>query len=341
MITQALIMCQALAMAVLTLAGKAEFGYILALSLFLGIVNSIDQPARSSCVPQTIDDKKYLASALSLNSVVFNLARIIGPSLAGFVIHLMGEVGCFFMNVVAFVIVLCATSVLKLPERESGISEKSGVLDSIKEGVLYITQSRLIRTMLLMFYFLNFSLMPYIILLPTYASMVHGGDSRLVGVMLGGVGAGAILGVIYLAAMVPLGKILNHMSTSLLLAGAAFLAFAHAKDIVVGVACLVVFGFGFISTAIANNTLIQAIIDERYRGRVMSFFVMGTMGFGPIGSWCAGHIADAFGPYTSVCVSSAEAIAAGIVLFILKSGLIPEVSGVLVEKGLIEATEEV
>ena len=332
-ITQALILLQSIALTFLVHSGEIEFGHLIAISLFLGIVNSLDQPARQACVPQTIDGKDLLPSALSLNSVVFNLARILGPSLAGFVIHKWGEGGCFAVNSAAFLAALGLIAMLRLPKRDID-AERTPVWNSIRDGVSYIAHTRVIVTMLIVFFMFNFSCVPYVVLLPAYAKNVLHGTSQLLGVFLGAIGVGSIFGVIILAVCVPLRRITAYMGCALLVSGCAFFAFSYSRNIPLSIACLVAFGFGSTSAAVANNTLIQALVSERYRGRVMSFFVMGTMGFGPIGSLCVGHIADAFSEHAAAVFCAACAFATGALLLKLRKGMTPEVDAILRERGL-------
>ncbi len=329
-VTQVLILIQALLLARLAFVedvSQISFGQLLVLSLFLGIVNSIDAPTRQSCVPQTLDDRSRLPSALSLNSIAFNLARLIGPSMAGFVIVFVGEGGCFLLNALAFLFGIITVSQLRMPPRPAQVAVSPW--KSLKEGLHYVAVNRVIRSMLVVFYLFNFFCIPYIILLPLYVKTVYVADARLLGFMLGAFGAGAILGVIHLAARVTLRGLLPHMSVCLSAFGVTYILFSQIRSVPIALLLLVVLGFACISTAIANNTLIQTIVDEKMRGRVMSFFVIGTMGFGPIGSLVVGRIADWGGVQAATVFCGCGAILTAVFLAVIRRSLLKEIEPTL------------
>ncbi|NLD05688.1 MAG: MFS transporter [Synergistaceae bacterium] len=305
-ITQSLCMLQAFSLAFLDFTGIIRYQQVLFLSLMLGLVTSIDLPARQSSVVRMLDKPDQLNSALTINSTVFNLARLIGPAFAGFAIQAVGETMCFFLNGLAYVGVIFSLTRLKIkkvdmPVRQSG-------WQGFKEGLDYTMRFHALRRILLtstVFYFLCFS---YSTLLPFSAKNVFNSDASTLGFFLGSVGLGAIIGVIYQASSVPINKLHIRAIYSVGIFGFGLASFSISSSIELSCAALTVLGFGMSTAAVCFNTLVQSIIEEEKRGRVMSLYTVGNIGIGPLGSLTAGVLADIFGGIFSGLVFGLGAI---------------------------------
>lgn len=292
-ITQTLCMLQAFSLAFLDFTGIIRYQHVLFLSLMLGLVTSIDLPARQSSVVRMLDRPNQLNSALTINSTVFNLARLIGPAFAGFAIQAVGETMCFFLNGIAYVGVIFSLTRLKLKKVDMPVRQ-SGWL-SFKEGISYSMRFHALRRILLTstaFYFFCF---PYSTLLPFFAKNVFHSNASTLGFFLGSVGLGAIIGVIYQASFVPINKLHMRAIYSVGIFGLGLATFSISSSIELSCAALTILGFGMSTAAVCFNTLVQSIIKEEKRGRVMSLYTIGNIGIGPVGSLLAGVLADIFG----------------------------------------------
>ncbi|MCE5201872.1 MAG: MFS transporter [Synergistaceae bacterium] len=292
-VTQSLCMVQALALAFLDFSGVIRYTQVLMLSIMLGVIASIDMPARQSCVPRMLDDKNQLNSALTINSAIFNLARLIGPALAGFALQAVGEATCFLLNGLSFMTVIYSLTKLKIknipvPVRQNGWT-------SFKEGLEYTRNFKVLGGMLMLsaaFFFLS---NPFTTLLPFFARNIFNSDASALGLFLGSVGLGALIGVIYQASFVPLEKLHRRVALSMAVYGVGITAFACSRSISFSCASLTLLGFGMSTGSVCFNTVIQSIIDEGKRGRVMSLYAICNIGIGPLGSLTSGILADLIG----------------------------------------------
>ena len=292
-VTQTLCMLQALSLAFLDFTGIIRYGQLLFLSLMLGLVSSIDLPARQASVVRMLDRPDQLNSALTINSTIFNLARLVGPAFAGFAIQAVGETMCFFLNGLAYIAVIFSLTRLKIKKIDVSLP-KSG-WHGFREGLEYMLGFRALKRILLtsaVFFFLCY---PYATLLPFFARNVFENNASTLGFFLGSVGLGAIIGVIYQASLVPLCMLHIRAIYSVGLFGAGLVGFSLSRSVELSCAALTVLGFGMSTGSICFNTLIQSIIEEDKRGRVMSLYTVGSVGVGPVGSLTAGIVADIFG----------------------------------------------
>jgi MFS family permease len=297
-ITQVLSMLQSFALAALALTHAITVFEVAALQLFQGVVNAFDTPARQSFVVEMIEDRRDLANAIALNSSMFNGARLLGPSIGGVLIALVGEGGCFLLDGVSYLAViasLLAMTVKRAP-REARVTRP---LDELREGFRYVTGSQVIRSMLSLLGIVSLVGMPYAVLMPLIASeRLHGGPHTL-GFLMAATGLGALGGAIRLAArrsVVGLGRELVVMA---MVFGVSLAAFAAASTEWLALPLLVVVGFSMMLQTAATNTILQTIVEERMRGRVMAFYTMAVMGTAPFGSLLAGALASRIGaPWT-------------------------------------------
>ncbi len=308
--TQILSMLVAFALAWLTLSDSITVGWIIALALVNGVILAFDTPFRQSFVPDIITRREDLANAIALNSSLYNMARFIGPPVGGLLIAWVGEGWCFFINGVSFLAVIAGLMAIRIsrPHRAPGVGS---IIMQLGEGVSYAWKHPSLRYLISLVALSSFFGLPFQALLPLFAAEILGGDSQMLGILTGSLGAGALAGAFYLAAMRnTLGIPAIAFRTALLFA-MALSVFALSSSTLLSMASLVAVGFGMIVHFNSTNTLIQSIADDDKRGRVVSLYSLTFMGITPLGSLLAGIIAETIGvPFTVfafsfVCLASA------------------------------------
>jgi len=292
-VTQSLCMVQAFALAMLDFSGAIRYSQVLLLSIMLGVIASVDMPARQSCVPRMLDDKSQLNSALTINSAVFNLARLIGPALGGFALQAIGEAACFLLNGVSFMTVIYSLTKLKIRHVQSA-SRQNG-WKSFKEGLLYAKDFEVLRKMLTLSALFFFISNPFATLLPFFAKNIFDSSASALGFFMGSVGLGAVIGVIYQASFVAVERLHRRVVLSVAVYGIGIISFACSRSVMFSCFSLTLLGFGLSTGAVCFNTVIQSVIDENKRGRVMSLYAICNIGIGPLGSLAAGVLADIAG----------------------------------------------
>ena len=292
--TQSMSMLLAMTLAVLVLTGAIAVWHILLLTLFLGCVNALDIPTRQSFVIYMIDQREDLGNAIALNSALFNGARFLGPSVAGLLIAAVGEGICFLLNGLSYLAVIAALLAMKLSPVHSE-SIKTNMLHDFKEGLAYTFGSQPIRSILLLLALTSFMGVPYAVLMPAFArDILHGGPHTL-GFLMSSTGAGALFGAVYLASrrsIIGLGKIIPITAG---IFGMGLIGFSLSRILWLSLLLMFIAGFGIMVQVASSNTLLQTIVDDNMRGRVMSFFAVSFMGMAPFGSLLAGSLAGMMG----------------------------------------------
>ena len=290
LVTQTLSAIPPFLLAALALTGKIEFWHILVLSGSTGLIAAFDIPARQSFAVEMVGGREDLSSAIALNSAMVNGARLIGPSVAGIVIALWGEGICFLVNGVSYFAILLALFMMRVPPRSpTGGGVKA--FASLTEGVKYVRQSPSILTVLVLLGVVGLMGNPYTVLLPVFASQVLGGGPRTLGFLAAFTGLGALAGAGYLASrrnVLGLGRVVL-AATTLFAVGLA--VFSRSSVPWLAMILITVVGFGFMLNMAGSNTLIQTLVDDDKRGRVMSLFVVARMGTAPFGNLFAGAVA--------------------------------------------------
>ncbi|GFO61155.1 MFS transporter [Geomonas silvestris] len=312
MMTQALAMLQAVILAAAVFSGIIQVWHIVALSLVLGVVNAFDVPIRQSFVVEIIEDRADLGNAIALNSSMVQGARLIGPSVAGLLVATAGEGICFVMNAVSYLAVLLALAAMKLAPSPHLGKERRRVLHELKEGLDYAFGFTPIRTILLLVSLISLTGMPYTVLVPVFAKEVLKGGAHTFGFLMTAAGLGALIGTMTLASrksVLGLGRsiVLATVTMALGIAG-----FALSTNLAVSLAALVATGFGAVRVVAGSNTILQTIIEEDKRGRVMSFFTMAFLGMAPFGSFGAGTMAGIIGPSETLLVGAVCCLGAGL-----------------------------
>jgi MFS family permease len=309
--TQTLAAVQAAALAALTLAGVVQIWHILALGVMIGVVNSFDVPARQSFVIDMLERRADLPNAIALNSFLFNSARLIGPMVAGAAIALMGEGLCFLANAVSFLAVIAALLAMRISSPPRQPSQRH-VLREIKEGFRYVLGHASIRLVLLIIALVSLLGMPYSVLMPVFAKdILHGGPYTL-GFLAAAPGIGALMGAVFLASR------RNTVRMGLVIAiaagifGLGLIAFSLSRSLWLSMLILVPTGFGMLVLMAASNTVIQTLVDDDKRGRVMSFWMLAFMGMAPIGAQLAGFLADRVGAPKTVMLGGIVCLIAAV-----------------------------
>ena len=301
-ITQVLAMFQSLALALLTMTGLIKMWHVIVLSVLQGLINSFDMPARQAFVVEMVEKREDLANAIALNSSMVNAARLLGPSIGGVVIAAVGEGWCFMIDAVSYIAVIASLLAMTITARVIQPTNEANIFQQLREGWSYATHFAPIRNVLLLLALVSLVGMPYTVLMPVFANdVLHGGPNTL-GLLMAASGVGALAGALFLAArktVLGLGKFIPLMAGAF---GAGLIAFSFTRVLWLSLALMVVTGLGFMVQMAVSNTVLQTIVDEDKRGRVMSFYTMAFMGTAPFGSLLAGSVADRIGtPHTLLC----------------------------------------
>jgi MFS family permease len=309
-VTQILAMVQALILAFLTLEGLITIPHLLVLSVVLGLVNAFDMPIRQSFVVEMVGKKEDLGNAIALNSSLVNSARLFGPAIAGILIAVVGEGICFLLNGLSYLAVIASLLAMKIPPLPKK-KQTIRVWQGLKDGFSYTFGFPPIRSILLLLALVSLMGMPYTTLMPVFAKdILHGGPHTL-GFLVGCSGVGALAGAVYLASrksVLGLGRIMV-MASSVF--GMGLIAFSLSRISWLSFGLMVLTGFGMMVQMTSSNTVIQTIVEDNKRGRVMSFYSMAIRGMTPFGSLLAGSMASHFGAPTTllfggaVCISGA------------------------------------
>lgn len=293
-ITQILSMLQSFALAWLALANVITVSEVIWLMLFQGLVNAFDMPARQAFVIQMVEDRRDLSNAIALNSSMVNAARLVGPALAGMIIAAAGEGFCFLLDGVSYLAVIVSLLAMQLAAQ---IVPRSGkrLRQDLAEGWTYVVESVPIRSILLLLALVSLVGMPYTVLMPIFAAQILRGGAHTLGFLMAASGVGALTSAITLAArrsVLGLGRMIPISSA---LFGAALIAFACSRVLWISIVLLLGTGFGFLQQMAASNTILQTIVAEEKRGRVMAYYSMAFQGVAPFGSLLAGALAAKIG----------------------------------------------
>jgi len=344
-VTQALSLIQASILAFLILTGNIKVWQIVLLSGLLGIVNSFDIPIRQAFTVEMVENREDLPNAIALNSSMVNAARLIGPSIAGILIAISGEGVCFFLNAISYLPVIWSLLSMKVVKKDVK-PQASHIFLELKEGVSYAFNSSPIMAILALLALVSLMGVPYQILMPVFAKDIFHGGPYTLGFLVAMSGVGALAGAIYLAArksVLGLNRIIAYTSA---LFGLGIIAFSLSRLLWLSMLLLLLCGFGMMVQMASSNIVLQTIVDEDKRGRIMSFYTMSFIGMSPFGSLLAGSLASKIGATNTLLFGGASCII-GAVIFALKlpslrkkihpiyakKGIIPEVA-----KGIQSAT---
>jgi MFS family permease len=335
LITQSLAMLQAIVLYVLYVTHVIAVWHIILLSLFLGAVNAFDIPVRQSFTVDMIDDREDLSNAIALNSSMVNAARLIGPSIGGILIALFGEGTCFLVNALSYIAVLFSLGMMTLPRWERSGRPKGPVMLQLREGFFYALNFMPIRTILMLLSAISMVSGGVQALMPVFARDIFHGGSRALGLLTAASGLGALIGAIFLAGrknVLGLSRIIAVAATTF---GVAIVIFSRTSLLMVGMPILLFAGFGMMVQMASSNIILQTIVEEDKRGRVMSFYTMAFMGLSPFGSLFSGVLATRIGSDNTLLWGGIFCIIAAIVFALQLPRLRSFVRPVYIQKGII------
>ena len=290
--TQACSMILAGILAWLTLSGRVEVWHIFLLAALLGVVNAFDIPGRQSFLVDMVG-KEDLMNAIALNSSMFNGARVIGPAIAGILVAKIGEGWCFGANAISYVAVLVGLLLMRV--HSAPRSSKHSPIEDIIEGFRWVSQTRIIRALLLLLGLVSLVGMPYTVLMPVFADKILHGGARGLGILMGATGVGALCGALTLAAKTGLKGLGRWVTFSCAGLGTSLVCFSFSRSFWLSVALLLPAGYSMMLQMACSNTLIQTMVPDQLRGRVMSLYSMMFMGMAPFGAFFGGALADRLG----------------------------------------------
>ena len=335
-VTQVLSMLQSFALAGLSFAGIITVRDILLLQAAQGIINAFDTPARQSFVVAMVENREDLPNAIALNSSMVNLSRVIGPSIGGAIIAAVGEAWCFALDGLSYVAVIASLLTMRVVLRPR-VPVTTNLGDELVDGFRYVTRSPPIRSALLLLALVSTMGMPYTVLMPAVARGVLHGQSNTLGVLMTAAGLGALAGAVYLASrrtVVGLGRVIAIAAGTF---GVGLMLFSLSRNLLLSLAILPIVGGGMMVTMAATNTVLQTIVEERLRGRVMSFYAMAFLGTAPIGSLLAGVMADRVGPTNTILIGGIACVLGGVWFAVRLPRFRAFIRPIYVERGIIQS----
>jgi MFS family permease len=333
LITQIASLVQSLILAVLALAGVMEIWHLVILSIALGCINAFDIPSRHSFVIEMVEKKEDLGNAIALNSLMFNGARIIGPSIAGIMLASAGEGICFLINAISYLFIIASLCMMRIPVREP--AKKSDIIKEMKEGLDYTFGFAPIKHLLILLAVVSLLGSSYQVLMPVFAKEILNGTSSTYGFLMGAAGIGAMLGALFLASRSSVIKLGRIIPVSSALFGAGLIALSFSKNFNISILLMVFTGLGLMIQSAASNTVLQTITDDDKRGRVMSFYSMAVMGTAPFGSLLAGSLAKLLGTPAAIMIGGLSCVAGAVFFYRKLPGLKKIVRPVYIKMGLI------
>jgi len=333
--TQTLSTIQALILAALVLTGMVSIWHVILLSLSLGFINAFDIPIRQSFVVDMIERREDLGNAIALNSSLVNGARLVGPSIAGILIATLGEGVCFLLNGISFIAVILALLAMRIKKADKKGKQNPNVLRGLREGFSYAFGFAPIRFILLLLALVSLMGMPYMVLMPIFAGKILHGGPRTFGFLLGASGLGALIGALYLASrrsVLGLGRIIVIASG---IFGIGLIVFSFSRVFWLSLISMLITGFGMMVQMASCNTVLQTIVEEDKRGRVMSFYTMAFMGMVPFGNLLGGSLGNKIGAPNTVMIGGIACIL-GSLIFAKKLPSLRKIARpIYVEKGII------
>jgi MFS family permease len=292
--TQVLEMLQAITLAALALSGVIAPWHIIVLSMSLGVLVAIELPLRHAYLLELVGTKEDLANAVAVTSLMANTGRLVGPALAGVAIGWIGEGGCFLINALSFVVVVVTFLMIRVTPSARPASPPS-LWQDMREGVAYVWGFLPIRLLLMMLALIGLLATPYVTLMPVLVREVFHGGSEQMGFLVGAAGLGAVTGTLYLASRHNVRGLVRLIIYASLTAGIALVLLGWCGSVWLAAPLIAMIGFGILVTSVSVNMILQTIVDDDKRGRVMSFYTAAFLGMTPFGSLIGGALADALG----------------------------------------------
>jgi len=338
-ITQILSALQSAALAVLALINVITVAEVIVLQVLQGVINSFDTPARQAFVVEMVEDRDDLPNAIALNSSMINASRIIGPSIGGVLIATLGEGWCFGADAISYIAVIASLLAMRRTRTQKADID-TRMLEELRTGWTYVSRFAPVRALLLIVALAGVAGMPYATLMPVIASKVLHGGAHTLGILMTASGIGALAGTLYLASrhtVVGLGKVIVAASIGLSL---GLIAFSFSRALWLSIVILPIVGAGMMVQAASANTILQTVVDERLRGRVMAFYSLAIMGMQPIGSLLSGVIAERIGAPMTIFYGALLCLAGALWLAVRRPMLAAHIRPIYIEKGIIDLAAE-
>ncbi len=304
--TQISAMLLAFILAALTLLHRVHVWHVFVLAGLLGVVNAFDIPGRQSFLVEMVG-KDDLMNAIALNSSMFNGARVVGPAIAGILVAKFGEGYCFFGNAVSYIAVIIGLLLMKVQDRV--VASMASPLEHMMEGFRFVNRTEPIRALLLLLGLVSLVGMPYVVLMPIFADKVLHGGARGLGILMGATGVGALLGALTLAFREGVKGLGRWVAWCCAGFGASLVVFALSHRFWVSVILLLPVGYCMMLQMACSNTLIQVMVPDALRGRVMAVYSMMFMGMAPVGALLGGALAERLGAQVTVAIGGVASVA--------------------------------
>jgi MFS family permease len=317
LVTQTLAMMQSFALAALTLTGHIQVWQILALALCQGLINAVDSPTRQAFIPEIVERKENLVNAIALNSSMVNGAKLLGPAIGGVVIAGVGAGYCFLIDGFSYLAVLMGLLAMRLQPKalsSTGRSKPPPIWENLKEGFAYAYGFAPIRSILLLVALVSFMGLSPTVVLPVFATEVFGGSAHVLGILMAAPGVGALMAAVSLTQRQGIHGLGRLIAIAPIIMGTSMIAFSLSKLLWLSVLLLGLTGFGTLLQMASSNTVIQTLVEDDKRGRVMSFYLMAFLGVGSFGNLFTGSLIDLIGAPAEVALSGGACIL-GAVLF--------------------------
>ncbi len=305
--TQALAMVQSLMLAALTLTNRITIPEIFALAAFQGMINAFDMPGRQSFMVQMVESRNDLQNAIAINSSMVNLARLLGPSLAGMIIAASSEGYCFLIDGVSYTAVIASLLLMRIHRAEVK-RHAASMLEQLHEGWSYVSKSVPIRGILTLFAIVNLMGWPFVVLMPIFAVQVLHGGPNTMGLLMGSVGVGALISALAMVVRKSVRGLTRVLPMAAAIFGCGLIAFGFSRAMWLSTLLMLVAGYGMLQGLTATNTVIQTLVDEKMRGRVMSYYTAAFVGTAPFGSLLAGAMAHWIGAPVTVMINGSVCI---------------------------------
>jgi MFS family permease len=337
--TQSLSMLQSFALAALALTGVIQIWHILILNALQGVVNAFDVTARQAFIVELVENRDDLSGAIALNSSMFHSARLVGPAVAGWLISISSEGICFLIDGFSYLAVLLALLAMRLPARPTTTPHESA-RQAFAEGMRYSFGFPPIRSLLLMVGMTSLLGMSQSVLMPLFADRVLGGDEKTLGLLLASSGFGALVGSLYLASrrsVVGLGRVIAWAATAM---GLGMIAFSFSTWLPLSLPILLVVGGALVVELASANTVLQTIVDDDKRSRVMGLFAVAVMGMAPFGSLLAGTVANFIGAPRTMAFAGIISVATAVGFRFHLPSLRPFIRPIYIKKGILPQVAE-
>jgi MFS family permease len=313
-ITQCLAAVHALVMAVLAYAELLSAWHVILLATLIGIIQAVDTPIRQSFLPDMVPARADLPSAVALGAFMQQSGRLLGPTIAGLILAHWNEALCFLINAVSKVAVIWAVMAMNVTERQ-GTRARSRALSELADGLRYAWDTVPVRILLPLLAVVSFMIAPYQSLMPIFAAEIYHGGADTLGYLMGSAGLGGGISVLVLASRRDVRGLARIILGAAIMAGAALVAFSQTRWLWLAYVLLPIIGAGMLAVITGVSTILQTIVEDEKRGRVMSLYTMSFMGMVPVGSLAAGAVAEVLSAPLTLALSGSCCILAGLVVW--------------------------